>query len=183
MKTKSGTSTESWIDYLEGELDPSLREDYNKLLLNSKKEEKELSDLKQLRESILRADTYKYTDFNQKLFDKIVSDIEQTAILPKWRLSITSSKVWARVAASVVLVVGFLGFFKTINTNNSESVVESRSDKSDWIVAEAIQNPEVLALTINSHKAGEDLAFETLAYRAEDMSDDELEQIMDEILE
>ena len=182
MKEKPSKPTESWLEYLEDELDPSLREDYTKLLSHSKADEKVLNDLKRLRGSIQHADTYKKTEFNQRLFDNIVSEINQTPIHSHWRLMATSPKTWGPIAASLILVIGLFSLLRTSNETPS-TVVQTVSDKTDWLVQESVQNPEILAQTVNSHKTNGDLALETLAYQTEDMSDAELSQVMDNLLE
>ncbi len=193
MKTKSGKPTESWIEYLEDELDPSLREDYAKLLLNSKADEKILEDLKRLRGSIRHADPYKKSEFNQKLFENIMSEIHHTPVQPRWQIIITQPKTWGPIAASVILFLGLstglVGgisqkLFSFLNPSSTAplNMVQTAHDKSDLIVQEAFENPEVLAQTLNLHKTDEDFTLDRLAYHAEDMSDDELAQVMEDIL-
>ena len=145
MKTKPGKPTESWIEYLEDELDPSLKDDFTMLLANSKEDEKTFNDLKRLRSSVKRADPYKKSEFNQKLFDSIMSDVQKTQIHPRWRLAVTNPKTWGSVAASILLVIGFLGLYKTPSKDTETQMGEVSSDKTEGIVQEFANNPDDLA--------------------------------------
>lgn len=177
--------TESLIDFLEGELDPSLRDDYAKLLTHSKEDEKVLADLKRLRASIKHLDPCKNVQadqFNQTLYDNIMSEINGVRVQPKWQLSLLSTKTWGAAAASILLVIGFLGLYKTTLQEKTLQTADLSTDKIDWIVQESAKNPEVLAETVNSYKTDEDMAFDALAFKSEGMSDDELSDVMDDIL-
>lgn len=179
---KKEVNNENWVDFMEEELDPSLHEDFKRLLDHSENDRKVLSDLKRLRGAIEKADKIESKVFNDELFDKIMMKVERTNVQPLWQVRITQPKFIGTLAASAALAIVTVSVLKNINNKNEPTYAAQEADKAEWIVQESIKNPDVFVDAMNTRIQDDDLVFDALASQFEGLSEDEVGAAVEEIL-
>lgn len=172
-----------WVDYLEGELDPALKADYDKLESSSREDAKLIKDLKDLKSSLKKTDPFPLSqDFNEKLMKEIMADVSSTHMLPKWQLKLMQPQTWTSVAAAVVAVVGVTLLSDALK-KPSVQITQQTGAASDMLMEVSQENPNLLAKAVGVHSNEEDFVIEALAHRMEAMTDTEIQDLFDSLSE
>lgn len=172
---------EVWVDYLENELDPSIKEDLSRVLTHSRSDEKFLTGLANLRTSLKKTDaSVKEATFNEALYSSIMSEVEGSKITPRWRIEIFRPQFLIAVAASAVAVI--IGVTLTQLNVTPPSVAEVKGTQNDWLLEASLDDPQALAQTVNDYQADNDFVFEALANKMYGLSDDEVSVRFEELI-
>ena len=197
-QNKNQRSEELWLDYLENEVEPSLREDVELLLEHSAEDKKRLNDWKLLKSSLRRADPLKNVrgtkvsgpatpnsvPFNSALFEKVMGEVHKTKPVPLWRAKALRPRVIGPVAASLVLLVTSTTLLlRTVGRDSSPAVVAQKADTERWLVEAALTDPGALAHTVNNPQSEQDFVMDALAHQLDNLSDDQVKTAVQELLD
>ena len=136
-----------WLDYVEGELDPTTKVEMKSILRHSKKDQEivtALSETKKILESSEEQLPEVSDDFLDSLHDKIMAGIEEVEIAeaPKFQVRHYHRR-WAAIgtagALSVMALVAVISYF-------SHQSLNPKWDVPTQIAKQAQENPEELAL-------------------------------------
>lgn len=172
---------QNWVDYIEGELDPSTEEDLRKLLSGSHDDAREVESLANLKSSLKKSDPALQNPvvFNETLYASIMNEVEGTKVQPRWRLEILKPQFVASIAATLAAVLVGLSFTQQFQ---SQEQIAKHAAESDWLMQASLHDPKALADTVNDYQSDKDFVLEALAHQMEGLSDDEVSERFEELI-
>lgn len=145
---KTRENEELWIDYLEGELETSLKEDMDLQLKNDPQAQKLVGDYKSLRSNIKALDSLPKS-LNPEAFrsfhSKVMEQVSGRRILQKssfWQSHPTRSKLMA-IAAVFLLILGGLFAWHILEEQVLESEAEMATE-SGWLLEKPIDESSLI---------------------------------------
>jgi anti-sigma factor RsiW len=194
MKTKLKVLTdcnidpELWLDYVEGELDPSMKSDLKLHLQSCATCQKNFSEFKTVRTVVQKTGDAKLPsdDFFKTLEGKIMGSLEKSSVrevrhvkVASWAHAYTRryTKSIAAAAALFLLILG--GLYKTMNFKeaNSPQVAQSKLEEQ-FIVQAAYNDPAAIAEAMISHQDVEDVVMNATAEKLSRMSERDAAQVL-----
>lgn len=196
---------EFWTDFVEGEIDDSLKEDVELLLKRDtavatayKSLVEDIQKTKDIVESASVQDELPQDDeYYKKLHSQIMAKVGQVEVLSFEEIEkeehqveenvfrLPSYLMMGGVAALFVAVLSVLLFQNTQNGNQGFKNVANQQEASekDWLLRASADNPEVFAESILSVESQEDFVSKAAEKKVEQLSDEELKKIIDDIIE
>jgi anti-sigma factor RsiW len=195
MKTKLKVLTtcnidpELWLDYVEGEIDPSMKSDLKLHLQNCTTCQKNFSEFKTVRTGIQKTSDPQIPsdEFFKTLELKIMASLDNQVSENHHVASVAVSRVYAytrqytksiaAVAALFLLILG--GLYKTMNFKEASSpqVAQSKLEEQ-FIVQAATNDPEAISEAMISHQDVEDVVMNATAEKLSRMSDRDAAQAL-----
>ena len=148
QKVKIRESEELWINYLEGELEPSLKQDLDIQLEHSLEAQKLISEYKKLKleiKSLGHAQSFSQ-EYHDQLHDKIMDKVSHKSIQsPIFSLHHQKNKLLV-MAASLLLVLGSIFAW---NLHQSGNLLNSQEDVAvspigEWMLEKKDDNSKLL---------------------------------------
>ena len=148
QKAKIRENEELWINYLEGELEPSLKQDLDIQLNHSLEAQEVISQYKRLKSEIKGLDSVPSfsQEYHDKLYNRIMDKISHKSIQsPIFFLQHQKNKLLA-MAASFLLVLGSIFAW---NLHQSENTLNNQEDVAvspigEWMLEKQDDNSQVL---------------------------------------
>ena len=186
------------FDYLEGEMDPSMKADFQSWLQKDEALQKRVRDLGGVRKQLKSLDWS--ADFEAKLNAKIESrlddlnakimaKVEKSKPRSRWVVIATEVHVWRTAAAVAFALLATIAVMKVVAPQGSlrgGSQFAQRSDKStnqitvgQMMVDASIRSPEVVGEEGLSSEDQVDMYMDIMAKRMGKMDDRENKQLMD----
>lgn len=178
-KAKTGCHMEEtvWIDYMENELDETLRQDLLLHLNGCSSCQENLKGFEAVRKSFVKREVVREPNFDA-IHNKIMQRVQNEVIeAPEfsWR-----HQWWTvATAACLVLVMGGVVYKNTSPSPERPSYSITADDK--LIVENASQDPQVFGDILLSHQESEDLVFDIAAEKLSHMSDKEVGTVFEKM--
>lgn len=168
-----------WLDYVEGELDPSTRAEMKAILRHSKKDQEvveALSETKQLLERNEEELPIMGEDFFDNLESKIMAQVEKTEIAPTPTFQLRAQhRYWMKVtgagAASLLMVFALFSYFshKSLNT---------RWDVPTQMAQQGHENPDEMALVM-TYQSEHDFFVDVASQSFDHLTKEQFESLME----
>jgi anti-sigma factor RsiW len=194
MKTKLKVLTdcnidpELWLDYVEGELDPSLKSDLKLHLQNCSTCQRNFSEFKTVRTAVQKTSGVELPsdEFFKKLEGKIMASLDNSDIRNGAATEVRHvAFAWierftipvAAAAALFLLILG--GLYKTMNFKEVSSTQMAQSKLEEQFIVQAANNdPEAISEAMISHQDVEDVVMDSTAEKLSHMTDRDAARIL-----
>ncbi len=187
---------EGWLEHLEREVDPNLREDLELLLKNSTADRKEFSQLKATRELVKKSDDVLLPEsgiYFENLHDKIMAAIEEE---PLKRVNVMSSRFTNRFkwgtfagAASMTMMIALVSWIslKTVSVEDvrTAAALEQSANQSGVEMSEnfdrdlaAVSGPETdVSVELNGYESEAEFVTAAVEERLKNLSPDQADAL------
>ena len=180
MRDQNGKWDELLVDFMENDLDPSLKDDLRLILERDPQLKRTQDEISSLRKSIKRVDPITVKKpFNTKLFDSIMAEVREIEPGSLWYERYVNSRLGGGVAAAVAALVFSVALFHQTRSGLqvvTEQVVRPLASQ-DPIMEISAQDPELLTQTVSSHRDNDDMVLDLMASRMESLSATEQDEI------
>lgn len=174
-----------WLDYIEGELDPSMRADVELLLKNSTALQEQMKSLKGVRNALRsarEADSRLPEDghYYDKLHDRIMKGVEQTHTQSRGRVQMQKAFQSRKTAYVVVFLAVGLLIGKSLDSVrvSDRAPLTSAARLQQLLLDSSSRDPDVLSDSILSHEDDIDLYLDLASKKMESMGKKEKDQVM-----
>lgn len=187
--TTCNIDSELWLDYVECELDPSMKGDLKLHLQNCTTCQKNFSEFKTVRTSVQKTSGAQLPsdEFFKTLEGKIMASLDNQVSENHHMASRAVSRVYAwthqytkSIAAAAALFLLILGgLYKTMSFKevNSAQVAQSKLEEQ-FIVQAAYNDPAAIAEAMISHQDVEDVVMNATAEKLSRMSERDAAQVL-----
>jgi anti-sigma factor RsiW len=175
--TDCNIDPELWLDYVEGELDPSLKSDLKLHLQDCSTCQKNFSEFKTVRTVIQKASEFEMPsdEFFNKLEGKIMASLDQPVAWTR-RITIPSISSVAAIAALFLIILG--GLYKTMNFKEVSSSQTAQSKLEEQFIVQAANNdPEAISEAMISHQDVQDVVMNATAEKLSHMTDRDVARV------
>lgn len=176
-----------WIDFLEGEVDPSLREDLARMLQNKPAAQAAVNDYARIKKGVKKTNDIKLNlddQYFENLHSKIMTAVETQTAPKEAEVIPLIRRRWVPVAAAAALVIVLGGVFvnhvKDLQGQKPADKVARVSQ--DWLIQTSAKNPGAFSETVISNEDDSDLLMDATARKLDRMSDDEAKKIINELI-
>lgn len=176
---------EIWLDYLEDELDPSLRQDLGLHVESCSQCRKNLNQFQEIKKQLKnQIQPLPSEAVFENLQNRIMSRIEKMEPEKKrvhlWRSSSLITAVATAAMAVLVVTSVFTGI--QLKFAKKSSVVQKNINWDEqWMVQNSAGDPEFFSEVIISHENSGDMILEAAAGKLSRMSDREVRMVLDRI--
>ena len=181
---KNFDDQDMWVDFLEDELDESLKDDLKKMLEHSPEARESLEELKGLRRAIKSSsEDIKVPEdpaYYAEKHDAIMSGIKKSKVQSPVVVKLFQEKT-LRVAAAVALIIvsgGIIWESLQMTDKSPQPAGVEMAKSSQWFLESTARNPEVVPQTVITHEGEIDIYMDATAEKLESMSDKEAKDLM-----
>lgn len=168
-----------WLDYVEGELDPSTRAEMKAILRHSKKDQEiveALSETKQLLEKNEEELPVPGKDFFDQLESKIMAQVEKTEIAPAPLFQVRHQhRYWAKVAG---VSTASLFMIFTIFSYLSHKSLNTQWDVPTQMAHQAQESPDEMALVM-TYQSEHDFFVDVASQSFDHLTKEQFESLME----
>ncbi len=190
---EESTRDEWWIDFIEGDLEPSLEEDLKLLLLSSDADRKRLAELQVFREQVRQSeDVYmpESGQFYENMHDKIMAAVEQTEMEPPVERMPISLEKFKKLRpyfgggflAMCLAVVMILGLQSNQDADFQLELADITAEKVDQKLLIAAHKHQAFEQVVGL-EAESDFLSDAAAQHFDTLSDDQAKALMNRLLE
>ncbi len=169
-----------WIDYIEDELDPSLRDDLTTLIPHSGENKEILKDYQSIRGNLEKVgkaievptDENYFNDFH----DRIMARVKNTKMQSPVVVRLFQKRVYRAVAGVALFLIIGSAIWNTANLTGGKPGDIEVAKSSNWLLESSVKNPEMVPNTVLT--PGEtDMVMDAAAEKLDKMSEKEREQV------
>jgi hypothetical protein len=183
MNKKDQESEWYWVDFMEDDIDESLKEDLSLILEHSKAKKDILTDFRAIREIVAASDLQ--VDENPGRFSRIqnnvMSRIQQLDMEPSFAVgpfrSLIPSQAYL-LAGLMTLVVAFSIVFTEHTKNRMDGTQETSAQEmaraQEWLIEDSLLGSEPIANTILEYRDQNDLLQKDVVEALSTMSEEEV---------
>ena len=177
--------SELLVDYMEGEMGPDQKGNFEQVLRSNEESRKALRQLKKLKREIggipvdaLPSDP----DYYDQLADRIMAKVGQTQVQSKTWMMYSKFEVLRYAAAVLLMVAGGWTSLKAIsNQHDTRGVMATAAAQNqvrDLLIESAVEEPSIFADTVMTQTDEEDLVMDASAQKLDELSDNERDMFL-----
>jgi hypothetical protein len=177
---------EVWIDYIEDELDPSMKDDLDTYISHSPELDSEVKDFQMVRSQLEDLGShYKVPEdeeFYNRLHDKIMARVENTQMQSNVVVQLTRKrtlKYAGAIAASLVMAISAWVVYEQNSVPSNVKVAKS----SNFLLENTAKNPDAIPETNINPALESDMLIDAAASKLKRMSDSERENLYKKLAE
>lgn len=177
-----------WLEHLEEELEPNLREDLELLLMSSKEDRRVFESLERTRRLVKESDDVALPEsglYYQDLHDRIMSAIDEEQPLPRVSVGARKSRVsWPAIFGTVSMsaILGFVTWFSAGTGPIQVAQMEKAGDRLERFIASASPvTPAAFSDSVLSYQSEADVVADALASKLKHMSRAEFDQMLQKL--
>ncbi|MCB0394841.1 MAG: hypothetical protein KDD25_09785 [Bdellovibrionales bacterium] len=185
--TKKPIDDEVWVDYIEDELDPSLKDDLDTYISHSPDLDGTVRDLQfartQLEKIGSEVEIPEDEKFYENLHDKIMARVEKTNVQSPVVVRLFERRTLRWVAGAAAAIVMLVTGFAVLNNSETIPGKVKVAKSSNWLIESTVQNPGLIPDTKISPGVENDVLMDAAANKLQKMSDKERESIYKRLAE
>lgn len=180
---------ERWIDFLEDELERSLKEDLSIIATHSEEDQKLLKSLQKTRHLLETAGPYETSipideAYYDSLHDKIMQNIEVQEVASPVVANFQKHMVQYAVAACLLIVSGISLYAPMMEFfGPSKAAKVAKINKPDWILEETNPIEANFSDTVLTYEDENDFILDTTANEIKGLSDKKLREVFDKAIQ
>ena len=174
---------EKWIDYLEGELEPSLAEDFERMLEGDEEAKKLVHDYQSVKAFMEKNEPVFEIEnedlFFDKMHDKIMADIKDTTPQKVINPGFGKKQVGYFLAAIFVGVLSLSAIMYVVKPNKNTNIDQvAQLDFKQMIKGAQIEDLSSVQDTVFSHESDMDFMMDRHEETVDEMSKEDFEKLM-----
>ncbi|MFK8138637.1 MAG: hypothetical protein AB8E15_09780 [Bdellovibrionales bacterium] len=180
---------EQWIDFLEGELDPSLEEDLRLMLNNDEETAAMVQEYQALRAYVENEDKNEMsaslpTDekYFVNLHDKIMADVGSKGFENQFYKSWNVKQMSMMAMGFLICILSITSVINVLNEEPATGQEIAKLEFKQLIQGAKVKDLSVISNTVLSHQEDMDLLLETESAALKGMSDNELKALLNEMM-